>query len=47
VVPLYIEFRNTLRRNPTGKVLKEQLRQEGKTPTTWDREDAGFKFERR
>jgi crotonobetaine/carnitine-CoA ligase len=42
-VPLYVEFRDDLPRSATGKVLKEQLRSEGATPTTWDREAAGIK----
>lgn len=47
-VPRYIEFRKgDLPRTPSGKVLKYQLREEGKTPTTWDREASGFTFERR
>ena len=46
-VPLYIEFRDNLPRSPTGKVLKEQLRKEGKTERTWDREAAGLTFQRR
>ncbi|HET9628932.1 MAG TPA: AMP-binding protein [Novosphingobium sp.] len=46
-VPLYIEFRDSLPRGATGKVLKEQLRAEGKTAATWDREAAGLTFERR
>ena len=41
-VPRYIEFRDDLPRNPTGKVLKYQLREEGCTASTWDREKAGF-----
>jgi crotonobetaine/carnitine-CoA ligase len=36
-LPRYIEFRTDLPRNPTGKVLKYQLRKEGVTPGTWDR----------
>jgi crotonobetaine/carnitine-CoA ligase len=47
VVPLYIEFREALPRGPTGRVLKEQLRRDGKTPTTWDREEAGITVEKR
>jgi crotonobetaine/carnitine-CoA ligase len=47
VVPLYIEFREVLPRGPTGRVLKDQLRREGKTAATWDREAAGLKFARR
>jgi len=46
-MPRYIEFRDDLPRNPVGKVMKYQLREEGKTPATWDREEAGFTFERR
>jgi len=46
-VPLYIEFRESLPRSATGKVLKEQLRSEGKTAATWDREAAGLTFQRR
>jgi len=46
-MPRYIEFREELPRTPTGRVQKYQLRDEGKTPTTWDSEEAGFTFERR
>jgi crotonobetaine/carnitine-CoA ligase len=46
-MPRYIEFRDDLPRTPTGRVQKYQLRAEGKTPKTWDREAAGFSFERR
>jgi carnitine-CoA ligase len=46
-VPRYIEFRDDLPRNPVGRVLKYQLRDEGVTSRTWDREAAGFTFERR
>jgi len=46
-VPRYIEFRGQLPKNPTGRVLKYQLRDEGCTPTTWDREEAGIIVRRR
>jgi carnitine-CoA ligase len=46
-MPRYIEFRSDLPRTPTGRVQKYQLRDEGKTPATWDREEAGFVIERR
>jgi crotonobetaine/carnitine-CoA ligase len=46
-VPRYIEFRDDLPRNPVGRVLKYQLRDDGVTATTWDREAAGYTFERR
>lgn len=37
-VPRYIEFRDDLPRNPVGKIMKYELRAEGVTPKTWDRE---------
>ena len=46
-IPRYIEFRADLPRNPVGRVLKYQLREEGRTQHTWDREAAGVTFERR
>ncbi len=46
-IPRYIEFRTDLPRNPVGRVLKYQLRDEGATENTWDREAAGVTFERR
>jgi crotonobetaine/carnitine-CoA ligase len=46
-VPRYIEFRTDLPRNPVGRVLKYVLREEGCTPTTWDREKASFRLEKR
>lgn len=46
-VPRYIEFRVDLPRNPVGRVLKYELRDEGVTESTWDREAAGVTFDRR
>lgn len=46
-LPTYIEFRDELPRSPVGRVLKRELRAEGLTPSTWDREKAGAHFERR
>lgn len=46
-VPRYIEFRSELPKNPTGRVLKYQLRDEGRTSSTWDREEAGIAVRRR
>jgi carnitine-CoA ligase len=46
-IPRYVEFRDDLPRNPVGRVLKYELRNEGVTATTWDREAAGVTFERR
>lgn len=46
-VPRYIEFRQDLPRNPTGKVLKYQLRDEGCTKATWDREKSDMALAKR
>ncbi|GAB3101915.1 ATP-dependent acyl-CoA ligase [Aestuariicella hydrocarbonica] len=46
-VPRYIEFRTELPRNPVGRVLKYKLRDEGVTSTTWDREVADIKIQKR
>lgn len=46
-VPRYYEFRAELVKNPTGRVLKYRLREEGKTPNTWDRETAGIVVRRK
>lgn len=42
-VPRYIEFRAELPRNAVGRVLKFELRAQGVTPRTWDREKANIK----
>jgi len=46
-VPRYIEYRKALPKNPVGRVLEYQLRDEGVTPTTRDREHSGFVLSRR
>jgi crotonobetaine/carnitine-CoA ligase len=46
-MPRYIEFREELPRTPTGRVQKYQLRDEGKTPATWDAQEVGFSYEHR
>ena len=46
-IPRYFEFRPDLPRNPLGRVLKYQLRAEGCTPATWDREKAGLQVPKR
>ena len=46
-IPRYFEFREDLPRNPVGRVLKYQLRADGCTPTTWDREKAGVQVPKR
>ena len=46
-VPRYIEFRSELPKTPTGKIEKFQLREQGCTPQTWDRETSGIMMTRR
>lgn len=46
-LPRYIEFRETLPKNPQGRVLKYQLRDEGKTAGTWDLETTDIKVSKR
>jgi crotonobetaine/carnitine-CoA ligase len=46
-IPRYFEFRKDLPRNSVGRVLKYQLRQEGCTSGTWDRERVGLKIPKR
>ena len=37
-VPRYVEIRDSLPRNEVGRVLKYRLKEEGVTPSTWDRQ---------
>ena len=46
-LPRYIEFRPALPKNAVGRVVKHQLRDEGVTTGTWDREASGVAFDRR
>ena len=46
-LPRYIEFRESLPKNPQGRVLKYELRAEGKTAATWDLEETDIKIEKR
>ncbi|WP_229580814.1 AMP-binding protein [Rhodococcus rhodochrous] len=46
-VPRYVEFRTSLPRNPVGRVLKFQLRDEGVTSGTWDRSSSDLVVDRR
>ncbi len=46
-LPRYIEFRDTLPKNPQGRVLKYELREEGKTAKTWDLEDTDIQVAKR
>jgi crotonobetaine/carnitine-CoA ligase len=46
-LPRYIEFRHDLPKNPQGRVLKYQLRDEGCTASTWDLEKTDIKVAKR
>jgi crotonobetaine/carnitine-CoA ligase len=46
-LPRYIEFRESLPKNPQGRVLKYLLRDEGRTAGTWDLEDTDIKVSKR
>jgi len=46
MIPRYIRFMETLPKTPTERIKKNQLREEGVTKDTWDREKAGFKLRR-
>lgn len=46
-LPRYIEFRKTMPKNPQGRVLKYELREEGKTASTWDMEESDIQVTKR
>lgn len=46
-VPRYIEFRDFLPINPLNKVMKYELRDEGVTAATWDRNSSDIKLVKR
>lgn len=46
-VPRYIEFRSELPRSPVGRILKYELRDQGVTADTWDRDDSGIELKKR
>jgi crotonobetaine/carnitine-CoA ligase len=46
-IPRYVEFRPELPKNPVGRVLKYVLRDEGRTPATWDREESALELPKR
>jgi crotonobetaine/carnitine-CoA ligase len=41
-LPRYVEFRSELPKNPSGRILKFKLREEGVTETTWDAQQASI-----
>lgn len=46
MIPRYLRFMDALPKTPTERVLKYQLREEGVTPDTWDREKSGIQLKR-
>lgn len=46
MVPRYIRVLPELPKTPSAKVMKAELRREGVTPDTWDREAAGMRVRR-
>lgn len=46
MVPRYVRIVDELDRTPSGKIRKRTLREEGLTPDTWDREEAGLTVNR-
>ncbi|MDB5423253.1 MAG: ATP-dependent acyl-CoA ligase [Phenylobacterium sp.] len=46
-VPRFIEFRAELPKNPVGRVLKYELREQGVTPATWDRDKSDLQLVKR
>ncbi len=46
MIPRFVRFMETLPKTPTMRVQKVQLRNEGVTEDTWDREKAGYKIKR-
>ena len=47
MIPRYVEFVDELPKTATDKVEKFKLKDNWKTPTTWDREAAGYKLKGR
>ena len=46
MVPRYVRILDELPKTPSAKVMKAELRKEGITPDTWDREKAGLRVRR-
>ena len=44
MIPRYVRVLKELPKTPTAKVQKEELRRQGITPDTWDREKAGIRI---
>jgi crotonobetaine/carnitine-CoA ligase len=46
MIPRYVRFMAEMPKTPTQRVQKNVLRDQGVTPDTWDREQAGYKVKR-
>ncbi len=46
MIPRFIRFVSSLPKTGTERVQKNKLREEGITPDTWDREEAGYEIKR-
>lgn len=46
MVPRYVEFRESLPKNPSQRIEKYKLREAGNTAATWDREKSGVVLKR-
>ena len=46
-VPRFVEAMEELSKTATGKIQKQNLRKDGVTNRTWDRESVGYKIARR
>lgn len=44
MIPRYVRVLPVLPKTPSNKVLKHELRAEGITPDTWDREAHGIRL---
>lgn len=46
MIPRYVRIMNQLPKTATERVMKAELREEGITPNTWNREAEGYKLKR-
>ncbi len=46
MIPRFLRFMEVMPKTPTQRIQKVQLREQGITPNTWDREKAGYRLKR-
>jgi crotonobetaine/carnitine-CoA ligase len=46
MIPRYVEFKESLPKNPSQRIEKYRLRADGTNQNTWDRERAGIRLRR-